>query len=87
MTEGDETMKTVRAIDAEVPIHTVTITVCGLCLSGYGLECHTPGCLYWMASVPRVEGHTLLQRMAGVGSVDGRQVPLDGRMPEEMGWP
>lgn len=28
------------------------VTICELCLDAEGEECHTPGCLFWMQSVP-----------------------------------
>lgn len=35
-----------------VSLHRVTLTLCSLCLSGAGGECHTPGCDLWMHAAP-----------------------------------
>ena len=33
----------------------VTLDICRSCLDGYGTECHTPGCAFWMQSVPDLQ--------------------------------
>ena len=33
-------------------LHKVTLTLCSLCLSGAGGECHTPGCSLWFHRAP-----------------------------------
>lgn len=45
----------------EPQIKTVTIDVCTFCLQGWGAECHTPGCAFWMCEVPPFE---IAQRLA-----------------------
>ena len=38
--------------DAATKVRTVVLTVCALCEAGKGEECHTPGCDFWMSTVP-----------------------------------
>lgn len=40
--------------DNEVTLLRVTLTLCTLCLSGKGGECHSPGCALWMRRAPDV---------------------------------
>jgi hypothetical protein len=38
----------------EIPLRTVTLTLCVPCLAGEGGECHSPGCALWMSTAPDV---------------------------------
>ena len=38
----------------EVPLRTVTLTLCVPCLAGEGGECHSPGCALWMNRAPDI---------------------------------
>ena len=37
--------------------------ICRGCLDGVGSECHSPGCLFWMADVPRPNNASLRSKM------------------------
>ena len=38
--------------EPEIPVRTVTLSICELCLAGDGGECHVPGCAFWMNDAP-----------------------------------
>lgn len=40
--------------DGFVPLHTVTLTLCELCINGVGGECHSPGCDLWIHRAPDI---------------------------------
>ncbi len=42
----------------DIPLHHIEGSVCDLCLSGAGGECHVPGCSFWMHDAPT--GDTLV---------------------------
>lgn len=44
----------------EPELERVTAMICNLCLDGKGGECHTPGCVFWMADAPT---HVLRERL------------------------
>lgn len=50
--------------DDDVEVHTVELAVCQLCLDGMGIECHTPGCVFWMHDVPNRDVAAILARAA-----------------------
>lgn len=39
----------------EPEIKSVTIDVCVLCLAGFGGECHSPGCVFFICPAPTFE--------------------------------
>lgn len=39
----------------DIQLVAIRVTVCSLCLSGVGGECHTPCCLFWMCPAPDEE--------------------------------
>lgn len=39
---------------AELTLHTVTLTLCSLCLDGAGGECHVPGCSLCRSQAPDI---------------------------------
>jgi hypothetical protein len=40
--------------DAEIPTRDVTLTLCELCISGAGGECHVPGCALYLNRAPDI---------------------------------
>lgn len=41
---------------SEVPLrHVTNILICDSCLDGEGVECHTPGCTFWLCTAPDLD--------------------------------
>jgi hypothetical protein len=60
-------------------LHEVTFSLCNYCLDGEGDECHSPGCMFWLATPPVQKrnhaGDCLRNRLPGMAKLDGVDVP------------
>ena len=54
---------------AEIPLYRVTLTLCHLCLSGAGGECHVPGCALCYNRAPDLPLWWLREYEGALGSI------------------